>query len=164
MAVSGVMEAQATRLIIRAFEEADYPAIVAIWQTTGQRIFTAAQLTRLLRCEGGALVAERHEEGGAPEVVGVLLWGHNGQAAYLYRLAVAQAHRKLGIASALVAQAEADIRAAGFVRIGLHVYDANTPAAALYRAHGYELRDDVGYWSKNLTPQEPADCGGNRSC
>jgi ribosomal protein S18 acetylase RimI-like enzyme len=55
----------------------------------------------------------------------------------LQDVAVRDAHRRLGIASALTQAAEAEAEARGFDRVRVTVSDANTAAQRLYRTHGY---------------------------
>jgi ribosomal protein S18 acetylase RimI-like enzyme len=55
----------------------------------------------------------------------------------LQDVAVREAHRRLGIASALTQAAEAEAEARGFDRVRVAVSDANTAAQRLYRTQGY---------------------------
>jgi ribosomal protein S18 acetylase RimI-like enzyme len=55
----------------------------------------------------------------------------------LQDVAVRDAHRRLGIASALTQAAEAEAEARGFDRVRVTVSDANTAAQRLYRTQGY---------------------------
>jgi RimJ/RimL family protein N-acetyltransferase len=53
-------------------------------------------------------------------------------------LMVAAAHRRRGIGTALLAQAEEWARASGVTKLELHVFPHNGPAVALYETRGYE--------------------------
>ncbi|MBF2029681.1 MAG: GNAT family N-acetyltransferase [Oscillatoriales cyanobacterium C42_A2020_001] len=58
--------------------------------------------------------------------------------AHIFLLYVAPAHRRKGIGSALMHQAEAWAQARGDRQIGLQVFQSNQPALSLYQQLGYE--------------------------
>ena len=57
--------------------------------------------------------------------------------AYVERLVVAPAHRRQGMARALLDASETLARQTGKRTVGLHVTDSNVPALRLYEAYGY---------------------------
>lgn len=135
---------------LRAYRPEDYPALLALWQYTRQRPYRPEQIERVLRSEGGVLVAEGETANGEKTVAGVLIWSHNGQVGHLWRVAVAAEFRRRGVASALVRQAEADIRASGLDGVGLLTRILNTAAQSLYVKLGYRHREDLIFWSKRF--------------
>ena len=140
---------------VRPYAAEDYDTVLRIWETSGLRPFKPCEIERLRTGGGGALVAERPDDGACsscPHVVGVLLWSHNGQTAYLWRVAVAPEQRGRGVATAILHQAEKEIRAAGFLRIGLMTREHNLPARALYAREGWTHVEDVEYWHRRLDP------------
>jgi ribosomal protein S18 acetylase RimI-like enzyme len=76
-------------------------------------------------------------------VVGTAMAGYDGHRGWLYALAVLPSHRRKGVASALVAAAEARLRALGCGKINLQVRGSNTEVIALYRRLGYAVEDRV---------------------
>ena len=60
------------------------------------------------------------------------------RTAHIFLLYVAPAHRRQGIGSALMQQAEAWAIANGARQIGLQVFESNQPAIHLYRSLGYQ--------------------------
>jgi ribosomal protein S18 acetylase RimI-like enzyme len=58
-------------------------------------------------------------------------------SANINRLHVVQAHRRTGIATALIAIAEAEARARNFAGLTIEVEDDNAPAIALYEKLGF---------------------------
>ena len=137
-------------ITVRRYRPEDYPELLAIWAVTGQKAYTREEIARLRRIEGDGLVAEAMPPGGVSEVAGVVLWSHNGQKAFLWRLAVAPAHRQKGVATRLLDRVERDIFAAGFREIAFHVHERNTAAQRMYLKRGYQPRPDVGYWGKKF--------------
>lgn len=61
----------------------------------------------------------------------------NSSEAYIERLVVSPAHRRHGMARALLEAAEDLARRTGKRTVGLHVSEGNVPALRLYEAHGY---------------------------
>ena len=137
-------------ITIRRFMPEDHAALLAIWAETGQKAYSLEEIARLRRIEGDALVAETRNAEGILEAAGVVLWSHNGQKAFLWRLAVAPAHRQKGIATRLLDQVERDILAAGFREICFHVHERNTNAQRMYLKRGYQHIAPVGYWGKKF--------------
>ena len=70
-------------------------------------------------------------------VVGYILTRVVGDTADLQRIGVDPAHRRTGVASALLAEAMRDGAARGARRMLLEVADGNAGAVAFYRGHGF---------------------------
>jgi ribosomal protein S18 acetylase RimI-like enzyme len=88
----------------------------------------------LLEFDADALVVAR--DGAA--VVGSLITGWDGWRASMYRLAVAPAYRRRGIARQLVAAGEARLRALGARRLHIIVQEREEPARGFWQAVGYQ--------------------------
>ena len=58
-------------------------------------------------------------------------------SANINRLHIVQAHRRNGIATTLIATAEAEARRRGFPAVTIEVEDDNAPALALYEKLGF---------------------------
>jgi ribosomal protein S18 acetylase RimI-like enzyme len=71
------------------------------------------------------------------DVVGAVVAGYDGVRGWLYHLAVAPAHRKRGIATALVEQAVESLRALGCVKVNLQVRRGNEGVLGFYEALGW---------------------------
>ena len=74
-------------------------------------------------------------------VVGAVIAGFDGVRGWIYHLAVAPAHRRRGIATRLLRDAEAALRARGCSKINLQVRATNDGVVAFYRALGYEIEE-----------------------
>jgi RimJ/RimL family protein N-acetyltransferase len=107
----------------------------ARWRSVGDE----RRYLRALRGSGlgAVLVAER--DGG---IVGRLSLGRDAHPSSSHvadlGLMVAQAHRRTGVGSVLLAAAEAWARPAGIGKLELHVFPYNEAAIALYEKAGYE--------------------------
>ena len=83
----------------------------------------------------------------AATVAGFAIMRYGDDVAHLNLLAVEPAHRRRGIARALVQWLEESALTAGTFIIGLELRAGNEPARALYRALGYrELGQIPGYY------------------
>ncbi|WP_066480972.1 MULTISPECIES: GNAT family acetyltransferase [unclassified Sphingomonas] len=69
-------------------------------------------------------------------LAGTVLAGWDGHRGWLYKLAVAPAHRDRGIGAALVRAAEARLAALGCAKVNLQVRAGN-PAAGFWQRLGY---------------------------
>ena len=68
----------------------------------------------------------------------------------MYRLAVHPEHRRAGIATALVREAERRLVAAGARRLAAVVLSEETHAVAFWDHAGYRLQPDAGRFAKSL--------------
>ena len=106
----------------------DVDAILAFWaDATAEPSSTddADGVEGLLTHAPGALIVAVDEG----TIVGTVIAGWDGWRGTLYRLAVAPSHRRRGIATALVDEAERRLHARGVRRMHLIVGNAGGPAA-----------------------------------
>jgi ribosomal protein S18 acetylase RimI-like enzyme len=99
---------------------------------------------RLLEHEA-LLLAERD---GA--LVGVLIAAWDGWRGNLYRLAVDPAHRRHGVARALVVAGEARLRSLGARRVTALVAREDAVARRLWLDLGYEDDTEIGRFVRNI--------------
>ncbi|CAN5393641.1 GNAT family acetyltransferase [soil metagenome] len=120
----------------------DAEATVALWRACGltrpwndpQSDFAAAvkgsTSTLLVSREGAAIVAS-------------IMVGYDGHRGWVYYLAVSPDRRRSGLGRALMAEAEAWLRAHGAPKIQLMLRDGNHEALAFYEALGMERQPVV---------------------
>ena len=93
---------------------------------------------------------------GAPEVVGVILTGHDGRRAIIHHLCVHPSYRHQGIASQLVKEAEEALKKEGISKIFGFVFKDNDSANAFWEKEGYSLRTNLNYRNKSLNDAVPS--------
>lgn len=130
-------------LTLRPYAPADEAAVLALWaagdllrpQNDPRR-----DIARKLRVNPEwFLVAES----AAGRLVGVVMAGYEGHRGWLNYLAVDPAHRHAGVGRALVARAEALLRAAGCPKINLQVRPENRAVLAFYARLGWQVEGAV---------------------
>lgn len=83
-------------------------------------------------------------------LVGTVMGGFDGRRGMVYHLAVAHAHRRRGIAEALMRELEKRLIAKGCIRAYLLVHAENMEARALYEQQKWVLLADDVIYSKDL--------------
>jgi ribosomal protein S18 acetylase RimI-like enzyme len=135
---------------IRRATAADVPAVLDLWARARSSHATTPDtpeaLNRLLADAPRALIVA----GDGDEIVGAVIAGWDGRRGNLYRLAVDPRHRRQGVARALVAAAEAELRVRGAHRITVLVAHDDEVAAAIWTAAGYAFDDEVGRFVRNV--------------
>ena len=77
------------------------------------------------------------------EVVGTTMAGYDGHRGWLYSVAVRQSHRRAGVGTLLIEEAERRLIELGCTKINLQVRAENAAVAAFYRGLGYEVEERV---------------------
>lgn len=151
-------------ITIRRVTINDYDGIYALWCSTEQskRALNPVDDSRegieryLKRNPTTCFLAEAKDgTGDLPEVVGVILTGHDGRRALIHHMCVHQSYRRAGIASQLVQKAEEALRKEGINKIIGFVFKDNDVANAFWEKQGYSLRTDLNYRNKSLNKNVP---------
>ena len=136
-----------TAFLIREFHYPDdYPAVYALWGSAGpgihlRRSDEPAEITKKLERDPDLfLLAEKDGM-----VIGTVLGGFDGRRGVMYHLAVAQEHRRQGVASALVDELESRLREKGCIRYYLLVTSENEHAIRFYEARGWKRMELYTY-------------------
>jgi ribosomal protein S18 acetylase RimI-like enzyme len=130
-------------IALRAATSDDITAVLSFWsEATAEPSSTddARGIAGLLERSPGSLVLAVEGD----TIVGSVIAGWDGWRGTIYRLAVAPIYRRRGIASQLVHEAEAQLRAHGVRRMHLIVSRAGGAAAeSFWISAGYEPTDQV---------------------
>jgi ribosomal protein S18 acetylase RimI-like enzyme len=140
-------------LSIAAVEDADIPAMIALWQRCGlTRPWNdpAADIAMARRGPNAAVLAGR--DGGS--VVASVLVGHDGHRGWVYYVAVDPDHRHKGYGRAIMDAAEQWLRARGIEKLQLMVRPDNTRVKAFYQSLDFLEQERVVY-AKWLDGREP---------
>jgi ribosomal protein S18 acetylase RimI-like enzyme len=135
---------------LRTARPDDVDAVLALWrraEASPSPTESAADLHGLLRRDPDALLLAVIGD----EIVGSLIVGWDGWRGAFYRLAVDPAHRRRGLATALVRAGEERLRALGAHRLGAIVETEEPDAMAFWAAAGYELQTARSRFVKNLS-------------
>ena len=151
------MNAPATppSLSIATIEDADIPAVVALWERCGSTrpwndpegdialARSDTNSTILLGRDAGALVAS-------------VLVGHDGHRGWVYYVTVDPDHRYQGFGRDIMQAAEDWLRGRGILKLQLMVRPDNTKVKAFYESIGYGEQERIVFakWldGRELTP------------
>jgi ribosomal protein S18 acetylase RimI-like enzyme len=127
--------------IVRPFSAKDRSAVVALWR----EVFAddppwnepEGMIERKLTVQPELfLVAENQ---GA--VVGTVLGGFDGVRGWIHHLAVADLHRRKGVARSLMQAAEEGLKKMGCPKVNLQVRATNLAVIEFYRSLGYNIEE-----------------------
>jgi ribosomal protein S18 acetylase RimI-like enzyme len=127
----------------------DLPAVVELWRREAGPTRHAGKLEEaraLVQRDPEALVIAEHDG----VLVGTIVAGWDGWRFHIYRLAVASAHRRQGVATALLSSAIERARALGAVRVDAMVNAENVEAERFWQHAGFDRDVADRRWSLPL--------------
>jgi len=114
-----------TTLAIAPLEDADIPAVIALWRRCGStRPWNDPEADIALARQGSNAAVLLGRDGGA--IVASVLVGHDGHRGWVYYVSVDPEHRKKGFGRAIMNAAEDWLRARGILKLQLMVRPENT--------------------------------------
>jgi ribosomal protein S18 acetylase RimI-like enzyme len=139
-------------LAVSEIGDEDVPAVIALWERAG--------LTRpwndperdvaFARASPHSAVLVGRERAGRP-IVAACMVGHDGHRGAVYYVAVDPDRRGAGFGRAIMAAAEAWLRAQGVWKLNLMVRPDNSEVVGFYEAIGYAA-EDRRVLAKRLAP------------
>jgi ribosomal protein S18 acetylase RimI-like enzyme len=135
--------------LLRTGRPSEIEAVLDLWrraEASPSSTESAEDVEGLLARDPDALILA--ESGG--EVVGSLIVGWDGWRATFYRLAVDPAHRRHGLATALVRAGETHFHALGARRLNAIAESHKPGAMAFWASAGYELQTSRSRFVKSL--------------
>ena len=144
-----------TALDVRAYADADEPAVVALWDECFAETRAWNQPRELIRRKVAVardlfLVATLDRR-----IVGAVIAGWDGHRGWLYHLAVAPDVRRRGIGSRLVRAAEDLLQARGCPKVNLQIVAANREVVRFYERLGFAVEERVSMGKRLATPPGP---------
>lgn len=130
---------------------ADYQSVYELWESMEKGVHVGRSDTlpeiekKLSRDPDLFLVAEAD---GC--LIGSVIGAFDGRRGFIYHLAVAASFRGIGVASRLMDEVEARLRARGCLKCFLLVKNDNTEAEIYYQHHGWKNMDSVHIFGKDL--------------
>lgn len=128
----------------------DLPDVLAFWATIdGVGLNESDTLDNLdaylVRNVGLSLVVRD-----AGRIIGAVLCGHDGRRGYLHHLAVAQAHRRQQIGTAIVDRCLSSLAMLGIQKCNIFVYANNDDGAAFWQKTGWHDRGDLKIMQRQI--------------
>jgi ribosomal protein S18 acetylase RimI-like enzyme len=140
-------------LEIRTFVESDEKAVIALWSRCGLlRPWNDPRkdIARKLRVQRELFLVGILDG----VVVATVMAGYDGHRGWINYLAVDPGHRRIGLGSSLMMEAERRLRELGCPKINLQVRRENIEGNAFYSDIGF-TEDDVVSYGKRLERDEP---------
>ena len=147
------MTTPALPITIAPIEDADIPAIIALWQRCGlTRPWNdpADDIALARKSANAAVLAGR--DGSA--IVATVLVGHDGHRGWVYYVAVDPDHRHKGYGGIVMEAAESWLRERGIEKLQLMVRSDNSQVQTFYQSLGYLAQERIVY-AKWLDGREP---------
>lgn len=134
-------------MVYRKLLLSDHNALVQLWRGCDGISLRDADLPRgmekyLQRNPGLSFVAERDAS-----IVGSLMAGHDGRRGYIQHLAVANEHRRRGIARQLLDLCLEALRQEGIVKSHVHVLQSNRAGIEFWSQRGWTHRAEIEMYS-----------------
>jgi len=139
--------------VIREFRyPEDYPQAARLWQaqTKGVRYGRSdvpEEIEKIIQRDPDLFLIADVDGTLAATIIGAF----DGRRGHIYHLAVAESHRRRGIAQALLTEIEKRLIAKGAIRAILVVFANNAEARALYEKNNWEWLDYDVIYGKDLT-------------
>ncbi len=128
---------------IRSYREADEPEVAALWKAVfgyGEpRHHPRESIRRKLAFQRDLFFVAVE----ADAVVGTVMGGYDGHRGWVYSLAVDPAHRRRGIATALMRHVEAALATLDAPKINLQIFSHNHGVVAFYESIGYRVEERI---------------------
>lgn len=144
---------QESSIRIRAFAEADEPAVVQLWKQCGLiRPWNDPHkdIARKLGVRRDLFLVAVD----AGEIVGTVMVGYDGHRGWINYLAVSPAYQRRGLGRSLMAEAETRLLREGCPKVNLQVRAGNEGVVAFYLRLGYDVEEMVSM-GKRLIPDLP---------
>jgi ribosomal protein S18 acetylase RimI-like enzyme len=128
---------------IRPYEDADEPAVIALWSEEQSDAAPHNDPAVVIRAK---LAVERDlflVAVSAGRVVGTVMGGYDGHRGWIYAVMVGRPYRDQGVGSALIRRLETLLAERGCLKVNLQVRASNAGVVAFYEQLGYTVEERV---------------------
>lgn len=124
-------------VVIREIRTVDSEALRTLWKDAGFRLLGDDDLglARFARRNPGLVLVAAE----GTRVIGSALGAWDGRRGWIYHVSIAPSHRRQGIATRLIDQVEAGLRALGCRKVNVMVRPDSDGGAEFWAARGYEV-------------------------
>lgn len=134
---------------LRTLGPEDYEAIIHVWQKAGLRHKpngrdSKNEITEQMERDPDMFVGCFVDE----KLAGLVIGSYDQRKGWINRLAVSPAHRRKGIAKALVKRIEEILKKKGFRIIATLIEEDSPESMRLFTEAGYLKHDDIDYLTK----------------
>ena len=130
----------------------DYDTVVALWRSV-----SGVGLDDDCDCRRGIARYLKRNPGlnfvacSGDTIVGAVLAGHDGRRGYLHHLAVAMAHRKQGIAKALIAHSLRALARQHIAKCNIFLFRTNSEGRSFWQHNAWNPRRDLSVLQKETS-------------
>lgn len=121
--------------------------MIAVWSACfpdpAPRNDPAFVIDQYLQRQGDLFFVAADPGAGDAGVIGAVLGGYDGHRGWVYSLGVSPAHRRRGVAKALMQRLEAGLAALGCPKTNLQVLPENRQVVALYESLGFRVEERI---------------------
>lgn len=136
-----------------SFEEMkidDYDEVYELWRKTANIGLSSADqrenIGKFLEMNKELNFVCRHEG----KIIGTILCGNDGRRGYIYHVTVAEGYRGRGIGRRLVEPVLERLKSEGIEKCHLFVFADNIPGNGFWSSIGWQKREDIFVYSKNI--------------
>jgi len=142
------MQKQENTIQVYPLKADDYAEAMELWQMCDgiqlrQETASETFFRRFIARNSGLCLGAWDEN----RLIGAVLVGHDSCRAYLYHLAVAETHRRLGVGRRLVQTVADELNRIDIAKAHFFVKMNNGTGVAFWQAIGAEYRDDLALFS-----------------
>jgi len=139
-------------MIVREYHTEDHDPLIALWRACDlvkPQNDPRKDIQRKLDMNDGLLLVGELDE----QIVASVMAGYEGHRGWINYLAVAPTHRRQGLASWMMQEAEKLLLAKECPKINLQIRETNHSVQAFYESIGYALEPVISM-GKRLIPDE----------
>jgi len=141
---------------LRELRAEDYENMIETWNSAGLSIRVKGRdsedsIRKELKFAGTYFIGAFDKSKGE-QPIGLVIANYDGRRGWINRIAVLPDHRRKGVASALIDEAEKFLKKKGAKVIAALIDKSNNASRKLFEKHGYSMIEEISYYSKRESP------------